>query len=94
MSQKPESTEEDTLFEFPCEYPIKVMGADERELGDTLRQILQQLVPESADRKFTVRASSKGRYVAISVTITATSKPQLNDIYQMLTDAKEVLVAL
>jgi len=88
------SEESDTLFEFPCEFPIKVMGADEDALAVVLRRALKTHAPDSADNEFVLRASSQGRYVSLTVTITATSKPQLDAIYQALTDADEVLVAL
>ena len=88
------SDESDTLFDFPCDFPIKVMGADEDALALALRAALRRHAPECADNDFVLRSSSKGRYVAITVTIRANSKPQLDAIYQMLTDADAVLVAL
>ncbi len=94
MTEETENREEDSLFEFPCEFPIKVMGADEGKLGNLLREVLQQHSPECVDREFKLRPSSKGRFVGITVTITATSKPQLDAIYQALSDSQEVLVAL
>jgi putative lipoic acid-binding regulatory protein len=94
MTKDNENCEEDTLFEFPCEFPIKVMGADEDKLSEVLREALQRYSPECIDREFKLRPSSKGRFVGITVTITATSKAQLDAIYQALTDSKEVLIAL
>ena len=94
MTEETENCEEDTLFEFPCEFPIKVMGADQEKLSEVLRVALQQHSPECVNREFKLRPSSKGRFVGITVTITATSKPQLDAIYQALSDSKEVLVAL
>lgn len=94
MTTETENGEEDTLFEFPCEFPIKVMGADQDKLSRVLKQILEQHSPECVDREFKLRPSSKGRFVGITVIITANSKAQLDAIYQALTDAEEVLVAL
>ena len=90
MSNKPE----ETLLEFPCRFPIKMMGRD----GDTFRQVAIDLVeshtgkiPEDA---ISESQSRKGNFLSITVTIDAESQQQLDNIYQALCDHEDILVAL
>lgn len=85
---------EDTLFEFPCEYPIKVVGADEQAMRTCIKSILADHAPEFQNADVKTRPSSKGRYMSMTVVITATSKPQLDAIYQRLVAAEAILYAL
>ena len=82
------------LLEFPCRFPIKVMGRE----TDGIRNIAVELIGQHAgainDADVRVAASSKGNFVAVTVTIDATSKAQLDAIYQALTDHPDVLVSL
>lgn len=84
----------DSVIEFPCEFPIKIMGRDEagfREIAVGLVQKHAGTVPEDAIR---TSSSSAGNFLSITVTITATSQEQLDNIYRELTGHELVLVAL
>lgn len=83
---------EETLFEFPCQFPIKAMGKAELELELVVVEIIRRHAPEVG--AITTRPSKDGVYIAVTVIIEATSKPQLDAIYQDLTDHPHVLVAL
>ena len=87
-------TPEDTLLEFPCRFPIKVMGRE----SESFRRVAVELVERhtgSIDEADIVEAtSSKGNFVSLTVTITATSREQLDDIYRDLSESEVVLVAL
>ncbi|MCX7096570.1 MAG: DUF493 domain-containing protein [Methylococcales bacterium] len=83
---------EETLFEFPCQFPVKAMGKADLELDILVVEIIRRHVPEVGT--VTTRASKDGVYLAVTVIIEATSKPQLDAIYQDLTDHPHVLVAL
>ena len=84
----------DSLLEFPCEFPIKVMG----KAGPAFRAITLAIVERHAGpldpARITERPSGKGNYQAITYTIVATSRAQLDDIYRELTGSGVVLVAL
>ncbi|MDH3439215.1 MAG: DUF493 domain-containing protein [Gammaproteobacteria bacterium] len=90
MSDKPE----ETLLEFPCRFPIKMMGRD----GDTFRQVALELVESHTgnipEDSISVTRSRKGNFLSITVTIDAESQQQLDNIYQALCDHEEILVAL
>lgn len=85
---------EDTLFEFPCSFPIKVMGKDIPELHHTVRSIISKHVTDIADVVFKSRESAQGTYVSITVTIIATDKQQLDTIYLELTSCELVTMCL
>ncbi len=84
----------ETLLEFPCDFSIKAMGlaTDEFELLviETVRHHSKEL-REDAVRS---RPSKNGKYCSITITIQATSKKQLDAIYQELHDSGKVLMAL
>ena len=84
----------ETLLEFPCEFPIKIMGRD----GDSFRQAAIELVETHAgkvpEESISTSLSRKGNFLSITVTIKAESQEQLDNIYQALTEHEEILVAL
>ncbi len=83
-----------TALEFPCEFPIKMMGRESAEFRATARGIVEKHVGAVADEAVQASLSRNGRFVSVTVTITATSKQQLDDIYQDVTDHEDVLMAL
>lgn len=85
---------EDTLFEFPCQFPIKAMGKMDVELDILVIDIIHRHVPNLDHNAVKTRPSKDGRYLAVTVSIEATSKKQLDAIYQDLTDHPSILVAL
>ena len=64
-------------IEFPCDYPIKVMGDAHPELHEHVLQVMDTHAPGFDQSKITVRDSSKGSWQSITLVITATGKPQL-----------------
>jgi putative lipoic acid-binding regulatory protein len=83
---------EETLFEFPCQFPIKAMGKAELELDILVVEIIRRHAPKIG--AVTTRPSKDGVYLAVTVIIEASSKSQQDAIYQDLTDPPHVLVAL
>ena len=85
---------EETLFEFPCQFPIKAMGKANIELDILVVEIVRRHVPDITEGSVKSRPSKDGKFMAITVVIEASSKQQLDAIYQDLTDHPHVLVAL
>lgn len=84
----------DDLFHFPCEFPVKVMGRDTGEFRSlTLAIIERHAGPLDADR-IAERRSGKGNFLALTYTIEARDRAQLDAIYEDLTASGVVLVAL
>lgn len=85
---------DDTLLEFPCDFPIKVMGKDRADFHDTARALVEQHTGPLDDDRLRVAESRNGRFVSITITIRAESRAQLDAIYEDLSAHDEVLVAL
>lgn len=88
------STQDTSLIEYPCDFPIKVMGAHDTALQDAVVAIAQQHDPAFDTSTIEVRASSGGKYMGITLMIQATSRAQLDAIYHALTAHPLVKVVL
>ena len=85
---------EETLLEFPCEFPIKAMGKARDDLDKIVHEIICQFAPETPFVNVKINQSKKGNYLSITTTITATSKEQLDKIYNALTSSEYISMAL
>jgi hypothetical protein len=84
----------ETLLEFPCRFPIKAFGKPDDDFEEQVYQLIKAHVPELERGDLSQRASSGGKYVAITAEITAQSQAQLDAIYGDLSDNGTVLMAL
>lgn len=85
---------DDTLFEFPCEFPIKIMGKASDSFEIEVAQIIRKHVADLGESAIKRRESTRANYAALTVTITATSRKQLDAIYMDLTASEHVIMAL
>jgi putative lipoic acid-binding regulatory protein len=85
---------EESAIEFPCEFPIKMMGRDTPEFHQTTRCLIENHVGPVADEAIQTNLSGKGNFVSITVTVTAISQQQLDDIYRDVSGHEDVLMAL
>ena len=72
----------DELWDFPCDFPLKIMGLAEEQLLLDVLVVIQKHAPGNYSPK--VKPSSKGKYHAITVNITAQNKSQLDALYHEL----------
>ncbi len=84
----------DELFNFPCDFPIKIMGRCDCELESLVVEIINRHVSDLSESAVKTRPSGKGNFISVTVTVKATSREQLDNIYLELTARKEVLMAL
>ncbi len=84
----------ETLLEFPCEYPLKAMGETSADFEAIVLEIVGRHVKHIAENAVSSRQSSGGKFTSVTVTIQATSKAQLDAIYQDLTDDSRIKYAL
>lgn len=85
---------EETLLEFPCRFPIKAMGKTNLELDLLVIEIARRHVQDIDETAVTTRLSKDGNYVSVTIVVEASSKQQLDAIYQDLTDHPHILMAL
>lgn len=86
--------ESDSVIEFPCVFPIKAMGLAKHDLYSVVYKIVQKHAPDLSEQALSKKPSSSGKYVSITVTINASSKNQLDAIYQELTSHEHIIMAL
>lgn len=91
MNENDDSTE--TLFEFPCKFPIKAMGHSIIGIETTIVDIVRRHTEEIDIVSVRTRLSSGGKYIGVTITITARSKAQLDAIYMDLTAHPDVLAS-
>ncbi|MDR1709090.1 MAG: DUF493 domain-containing protein [Candidatus Accumulibacter sp.] len=84
----------DTLLEFPCAFPIKIMALAADTPAPAVLEIVRRHAPDFDPAAAETRASSGGKYVSLTCTITATSKSQLDALYRELTGHESVKVVL
>ena len=82
------------LLEFPCRFPIKMMGRPESDFRDSALRIIERHAGSIGAADIRTVPSSAGNFVSITVTIDATSQMQLDAIYRELSANTAVLVAL
>lgn len=85
---------EESVIEFPCEFPIKMMGHNTPEFRATARALVEKHSGPVNDDAVQAVLSRNDRFVSVTVTISATSQLQLDAIYQDVTDHEDVLMAL
>jgi putative lipoic acid-binding regulatory protein len=85
---------DETLFEFPTDFPIKIMGAASDEFRSLAIGIVARHFGELDATRIEERPSSGGKYLGLTITVRAESKAQLDAVYMELTSCRQVLVAL
>ncbi len=88
------SDEADSLFRFPCEFPIKIMGLASDALAPAVLEIVRRHAPDFDAATMVMRASSAGTYRSLTCTINATSRSQLDALYRELSGRPVVKFAL
>jgi putative lipoic acid-binding regulatory protein len=84
----------ETLFKFPCDYPLKVMGKHTDEFRSLVLGIVQRHAGEETSVQVAERPSKDGNYLALTCTFTAQSRAQLDALYTELTSCELVRFAL
>ena len=87
-------TDDVTLFDFPCDFPIKAMGEASAAFETVVLEIVRRHAPDLDTQAVRKRPSRNGRYLAVTVTIRARDKQQLDAIYSELSAHRKVLMAL
>ena len=85
---------EESAIKFPCAFPIKMMGRDTPEFRETARSLVERHAGVVPDEAIQIALSRGGRFGSVTITIIATSRRQLDDIYMDATEHVDVLYAL
>ena len=90
----PADLRKDSLIEYPSQFPVKVMGNNADGFVHAVTQIAQQFDPDFDARTIELRNSTAGNYLGVTITVTATSRQQLDDLYRALSSHPMVKVVL
>jgi putative lipoic acid-binding regulatory protein len=80
--------------DFPCEFPIKVMGRQDGDIRRESQAIIEKHIGPVTPAMIRVRSSTDGNFLALTYLIHAESRAQVDLIYRELTACKSVLMAL
>jgi putative lipoic acid-binding regulatory protein len=83
-----------SLIEYPCAFPIKIMGHTRAGFAQAMLEIVRRHAPEFDGATLEMKSSKHGKYLSITCTVTATSRAQLDALYQELCDHPMVVMVL
>jgi uncharacterized protein len=87
-------TELASIIEYPLDFPIKVLGPNRAGFVEQVASIVRNHAPDFDPLTLEQRPSREGRFLSVTVTIRATSREQLDALYQALSDHPMVSMAL
>lgn len=82
------------LIVFPCDFPIKIMGATDERFEQTVGEVVRQHDPSFDMNTIEIRSSTKGNYLGLTVTVRATSQEQLDKLYMALSSHPMVKIVI
>ena len=82
------------LLAFPTAFPIKIMGRREGGFTTAVIEIVRRHAPDFAPGSIETRPSRAGKYISLTATVNATSREQLDALYQELCDHPTVVMVL
>jgi putative lipoic acid-binding regulatory protein len=94
MPEMPQIPPEQSLIEYPSAFPIKVMGAHVEGFVEAIVQVALQFDADFDASTVETRPSKAGNYLGITITVTATSREQLDELYRTLSSHPMVKVVL
>ena len=85
---------EDSLIDYPCDFPIKIFGQSQQGFVQAVIEVVSHHDPDFQAGTIQMKSSSKARYVSLTCTVRATSREQLDALYQELCDHPMVVMVL
>jgi len=89
-----ETQKTESLLEFPCSFPIKIMGRTQDGFAQTVLDIVLRHVPDYDSGTMEMRASREGNYLSLTCVVNASSKQQLDELYRELSGHPQVVMVL
>ena len=85
---------QDSLLEYPCRFPIKIMGRKQAGFAQEVMEIVLRHAPDFDPATMEMRPSRQGTYLGLTVTVNAQSRDQLDALYRELCDHPAVVMVL
>lgn len=86
--------ESESLIEYPCDFPIKVLGRTQAGFAQAVLAIVRSHAPDFDGATMQMKTSRQGKYLSATCVIRATSREQLDDLYRELCDHPMVVMVL
>ncbi len=84
----------ESLIEYPTDFPLKVMGRTQAGFAQAIPEVVKRHAPDFDEASVGMRPSREGKYLSLTFVIRATSRQQLDALYQELSDHPMVQMAL
>ena len=84
----------ESVIQFPCDFTLKIVGKSEGLFEKNVLSLIKEHFPETSPSRIQKKFSKDKNYLSLSVTVFATSKMQLDALYQSLSSTKEVSMVL
>ncbi len=85
---------EQSLLEFPCDFPLKIMGRRQDGFAQAVLEVVLRHAPDFDAAAMEMRPSAQGNYMSLTCTIRAVSRQQLDALYRELSAHPQVRVVL
>lgn len=85
---------ETSLIEYPCDFPLKILGHAQPGFAQAVLVVVKRHAPDFDDKTLAMKLSKKGKYLSLTCVIRATSRVQLDALYQDLCDQPMVVMVL
>lgn len=83
-----------SLMEFPCQFPVKIIGTNSQNFIDDIKDLARKHFPEFKDADLTQKPSQQNNYLALTLTVLAQNQKMLDELYQDLTKNPNVKMVL
>lgn len=94
MTAAPPAGPELSLIEYPSDFPLKILGHTRPGFAQTVLEVVKRHAPDFDDTTLEMKTSKKGKYLSVTCVIRATSREQLDALYQELCDLPMVVMVL
>ena len=85
---------EPSLIEYPCDFPIKVLGHSRTGFAQAVLEVVTRHAPDFEGASIEMKSSKRGKYLSLTCVVRATSREQLDALYQELCDHPMVVMVL
>jgi putative lipoic acid-binding regulatory protein len=94
VTAAPPASPEPSLIEYPSDFPLKILGHTRPGFAQTVLEVVKRHAPGFDDTTLEMKTSKKGKYLSVTCVIRATSREQLDALYQELCDLPMVVMVL
>ena len=82
------------LLAYPCDFPLKILGHTRAGFAQAVLEVVKRHAPEFDGAAMEMNTSKRGKYMSLTCVIRATSREQLDGLYQELCDHPMVVMVL